>query len=67
MSFIIFTAVLLFILEFSSDEIVQKNILMITVNDMRPDIGSWGSDVAITPNKDELVKNGISFKRANDI
>ena len=35
---------------------------MIIVDDMRPEIASWGSVLAITPNIDELVKRGISFK-----
>lgn len=65
MPFIIFTVILIIISGCNSDEMVQKkNILMIIVDDMRPEIASWGSDVAITPNIDELVKNGISFRRA---
>lgn len=42
----------------------KKNILMIIVDDMRPEIGSWGKEIIKTPNIDALVKNGISFKRA---
>ena len=42
----------------------KKNILMIIVDDMRPEIHSWGNSMAITPNIDSLVKKGVSFKRA---
>ena len=42
----------------------KKNILMIIVDDMRPEITSWGNTIAVTPNIDNLVKNGVSFKRA---
>ena len=65
MLFLIYTVVLFIISGCSSDEMVQKkNIIMIIVDDMRPEIASWGSDLAITPNIDKLVKRGISFKRA---
>ena len=65
MLFLIFTVVLFIISGCSSDEMVQKkNIIMIIVDDMRPEIASWGSVLAITPNIDKLVKGGISFKRA---
>ena len=42
----------------------KKNILMIIVDDMRPEIYSWGNSIAVTPNIDKLVKKGVSFKRA---
>ena len=42
----------------------KKNILMIIVDDMRPEISSWGNSIAVTPNIDKLVKKGVSFKRA---
>ena len=42
----------------------KKNILMIIVDDMRPEIHSWGNSMVITPNIDSLVMKGVSFKRA---
>ena len=37
---------------------------MIIVDDMKPEISSWGNETIITPNIDSLVQNGISFKQA---
>ena len=42
----------------------KKNVLMIIVDDMKPEISSWGNETIITPNIDSLVQNGISFKQA---
>ena len=37
---------------------------MIIVDDLRPEIASWGNKTVRTPNIDNLVQRGISFKRA---
>ena len=42
----------------------KKNVLMIIVDDLRPEIASWGNKTVRTPNIDNLVQRGISFKRA---
>lgn len=42
----------------------KKNILMIAVDDMKPLIGCYGDELAITPNMDQLAANGIVFTSA---
>ena len=40
------------------------NILFIGIDDLRPELGCYGSEVAITPNLDALAKSGLLFNRA---
>jgi len=40
------------------------NVLMIAVDDLRPDIGCYGSAVAKTPNIDRLAARGVVFGHA---
>lgn len=42
----------------------QPNILFIAIDDLRPEMGCYGSPVAITPNMDKLAKRGVVFDRA---
>lgn len=42
----------------------RPNILFIAIDDLRPELGCYGSDVAITPNLDKLAGDGLLFKRA---
>ncbi len=42
----------------------KPNILFIAVDDLRPELGCYGSPIAITPNIDELAQNGLLFERA---
>ena len=42
----------------------QPNILFISVDDLRPDLGCYGSAIAKTPNIDRLAGQGIVFTRA---
>ena len=42
----------------------QPNILFIAVDDLRPSIGCYGDELAITPNMDRLADNGLVFNRA---
>ena len=39
------------------------NILFIAVDDLRPELGCYGSDFAITPNLDALAADGLLFNR----
>lgn len=41
----------------------RPNVLMLLVDDLRPEIGAYGSDV-ITPNIDKLAASGTLFERA---
>lgn len=42
----------------------KPNILFIAVDDLRPQLGSYGDTVAITPNIDRLARMGVVFNRA---
>ncbi len=41
-----------------------KNVLMICVDDLKPNIGCFGDPVAVTPNIDALAQRGVSFQSA---
>ena len=45
----------------SPQESLQKNVLMIIVDDLRPEIRAWGKENIITPNLDRLAEKGVSF------
>ena len=42
----------------------KPNILFIAIDDLRPELGCYGSDIAISPNLDALAKDGLLFERA---
>lgn len=42
----------------------QPNILFIAIDDLRPELGAYGSDIAVTPNLDRLAGQGLLFNRA---
>ena len=42
----------------------KRNVLFIAVDDLRPELGCYGSPVAITPNLDQLASDGLLFSRA---
>lgn len=42
----------------------KPNILFIAIDDLRPELGAYGSDVAVTPNLDKLASDGLLFNRA---
>lgn len=42
----------------------RLNILFIAVDDLRPELGCYGSPVAVTPNLDALAQSGLLFHRA---
>ncbi len=39
------------------------NILLICIDDLRPELNSFGTDYIYSPNIDELAKNGVSFHK----
>jgi arylsulfatase A-like enzyme len=42
----------------------KPNILFIAIDDLRPELGSYGSEIAVTPNLDKLASLGLQFERA---
>lgn len=56
----------LFLLFFGLNIYAQKkpNIIFIGIDDLRPELGCYGSKVAITPNLDKLAAQGLRFENA---
>ena len=42
----------------------KPNVLFIAIDDLRPELGCYGSPIAKSPNMDRLAKNGLLFNRA---
>ena len=42
----------------------KPNVLFIAIDDLRAELGCYGSDLAVTPNLDELAESGLLFERA---
>ena len=42
----------------------RLNVLFIAVDDLRPELTSFGADNMVTPNFDRLAKRGVRFERA---
>ncbi|TMM55765.1 sulfatase [Maribacter algarum] len=42
----------------------KPNILFIAIDDLRPELGAYGSEIAITPNMDALAADGLLFNNA---
>ncbi len=42
----------------------KPNILFIAIDDLRPELGCYGSEIAVSPNLDALAKDGLLFNRA---
>ncbi len=46
------------------DEPKKTNILFLAIDDLRPEIGAYGSKIAITPNLDKFAADGLLFNKA---
>ena len=47
-----------------SNENLRPNILFISIDDLRPELGTYGSEIAISPNIDNLASQGLQFNNA---
>ena len=47
-----------------SETLERPNVLLIVVDDLRPDLGSFGHSQLVTPAIDRLAASGIRFARA---
>ena len=43
---------------------VRQNVLLIAIDDLRPALGCYGDQIAVTPNIDQLASRSILFQRA---
>ncbi len=48
--------------ETASDQ--KPNVLFIAIDDLRPELGCYGSEIAVTPHIDQLASEGLRFDRA---
>ena len=51
----------------AKEKVISKkkpNILFIAIDDLRPELGTYGSEIAITPNLDKLASEGLQFNKA---
>ena len=42
----------------------KPNVLFIAIDDLRPELGCYGSPIAVTPNLDGLAARGVNFTNA---
>lgn len=64
---IIYLLTFLFLLSCEEQQMIEKgkpNILFIAIDDLRPELGSYGSDLAISPHLDKLASEGLQFNNA---
>ncbi|WP_299312135.1 sulfatase [uncultured Aquimarina sp.] len=47
------------------EENKKPNILFIAIDDLRPELGSYGSEIAVSPNLDKLASQGLQFNNAH--
>lgn len=58
----VFVITLILILTSCVSKKEKKNVLLIFVDDFRPEINSWGHHYIQTPNLDRLAEAGVSFR-----
>ncbi|EMI40449.1 secreted protein containing Sulfatase domain protein [Rhodopirellula sp. SWK7] len=61
---IIPTLCLLLFISATSHAADRPNVLFLAIDDLRPELGCYGSEIAITPNLDKLASQGLLFNRA---
>lgn len=58
------TIMTLFPCKTQSQEPSPVNVLFISVDDLKPSLGTYGDEIAISPNIDNLAKSGVQFDNA---
>ncbi|WP_158275683.1 sulfatase [Marinilabilia rubra] len=58
------TVMTLFSCKTQSQESSPVNVLFISVDDLKPTLGTYGDEKAISPNIDNLAKSGVQFNNA---
>ena len=48
----------------AAERAARRNVLFIAVDDLRPTLGCYGDEVAVTPHLDALAERGTTFLRA---
>ncbi|GAA4238840.1 sulfatase [Postechiella marina] len=48
----------------AQQKLKKPNILFIGIDDLRPELGCYGSEVAVSPNLDQLANDGLLFNKA---
>lgn len=48
----------------SAEAAERPNIVFIAIDDLRPELGCYGSEIAVTPNLDAIAADGLLFSRA---
>ncbi len=61
---VLFCALAIMALGCTNDPMHKPNILFVAVDDLRPELGCYGSEYVHSPNIDQLAQNGIQFNRA---
>ena len=64
MRFLYLTAIAILVSVVVADGGDRPNVLFIAVDDLRPELGCYGSPIAVTPNLDRLAADGLLFHRA---
>jgi arylsulfatase A-like enzyme len=61
-SIMVFAFIALYLAFGCGGEEARPNVLFISVDDLRPELGCYGSPIALTPNLDNLATEGVIFK-----
>ncbi|MGQ1786807.1 sulfatase [Saccharicrinis sp. GN24d3] len=59
---LIFALVAVFGCQSKKEEPSKPNVLFISIDDLRPNLGVYGDSIAVTPNIDQLAGEGLTFR-----
>ena len=51
-------------LSFSQDNLKKPNVLLLYMDDLRPELSSYGATHIYSPNIDKLAEKGVQFNEA---